>query len=150
MSALHVNCPHCQATNRVPAQRLSAQPKCGQCKRPLFTGQPLELTAANAQQTLQRNDIPVLVDCWAPWCGPCKGFAPVFAQAARELEPALRFAKLNTDEVQQLAAAWQIRSIPTLILFRGGQETARVSGALPGPQLYEWLRQAGIQLPAAS
>ena len=105
---------------------------------------PLPLTADNAAAVLARNDLPVLVDCWAPWCGPCRGFAPVFEQAAREFEPRLRFAKLNTDEAQQLAGQWNIRSIPTLILFQGGRELRRISGALARPQLEGWLREAGV------
>lgn len=150
MSTVHVSCPHCQAKNRLPAARLDQGPRCGQCKAPLFTGAPVELTAASAARFLQANDLPVLVDCWAAWCGPCQGFAPVFAAAARELEPALRFAKLDTDRAPELAAAWQIRSIPTLLLFRGGREAARVSGALPAPQLRQWLREQGVALPAGT
>jgi thioredoxin 2 len=142
MADLHLNCPHCHTTNRVPAERTRAAPICGRCKAPLFAGVPLELTAGNVQPTLERNDIPVLVDCWAPWCGPCQSFAPVFAQAARELEPHYRLAKLNTDAVPDIAGRWQIRSIPTLILFRGGRELARVSGAMSLPQLRQWLEQA--------
>ncbi len=145
--SLHICCPHCLATNRVPVERLTAGPKCGKCKKPLFTGQPQQLTAGNVSAVLRNNNIPVLVDCWAEWCGPCKSFAPVFGQAARELEPWLRLAKLNTEEVPQLAGQWNIRSIPTLILFRDGQEVQRVSGALPLEQLYAWLQQAGVRVP---
>ncbi|SRR5690606_19879406 len=141
MSSVQINCPHCQANNRVPAERMHDQPSCGRCKGKLFTGQPLELNATNLQASLSGNQIPVLVDCWAPWCGPCQGFAPVFAEAAARLEPGLRFAKLNTEAHPAIAQQWQIRSIPTLILFRDGREQARVAGALPMPQLLQWLHQ---------
>ncbi|HHQ14903.1 MAG TPA: thioredoxin TrxC, partial [Chromatiales bacterium] len=133
--------------NRVPDERLTAGPKCGKCKKPLFTGLPQQLTAGNASTVLRNNNIPVLVDCWAEWCGPCKSFAPVFNQAAAELEPWVRLAKLNTEEAPQLAGQWNIRSIPTLILFRDGQEVQRVSGALPLEQLFAWLQQAGVRVP---
>ena len=145
--SLHICCPHCLATNRVPDERLTAGPKCGKCKKPLFTGQPVSLNGTSARPMLQNNNIPVLVDCWAEWCGPCKSFAPVFEQAARELEPWIRLAKLNTEEAPQLAGEWNIRSIPTLILFRGGKEVQRVSGALPLEQLFAWLQQAGVRIP---
>lgn len=139
-----ISCPHCLKSNRVPEERLGDGPRCGSCKKPLFDGKPMQLTAANAAAILNHTEIPVLVDCWASWCGPCRSFAPIFEQAARDLEPRLRFAKLDTEGNQQLAARWQIRSIPTLILFRGGKEVDRVSGALPGPQLLQWLAQQGI------
>lgn len=141
---LHLNCPHCQATNRVPGARLTQQPRCGSCKQPLFSGEPLALNATNIEATLTRNDIPILVDCWAPWCEPCRSFAPIFEQAARELEPRLRLAKLDTEAEPELAARWQIRSIPTLILYRGGREQQRVSGAMPLPELKRWLAAAGV------
>lgn len=139
-----ISCPHCFKSNRVPAERLGDGPKCGSCKKPLFSGKPMQLTAANAAAILNHTEIPMLVDCWASWCGPCRSFAPTFEQAAKDLEPKLRFAKLDTEANQQLAARWQIRSIPTLILFKGGKEVDRVSGALPGPQLRQWLAQQGI------
>jgi len=144
MTTTTLSCPNCQKSNRVPSDRLGDGPRCGNCKKPLFSGKPMTLTAANAVATLNHNDIPVLVDCWASWCGPCKSFAPTFEKAAKELEPKVRFAKLDTEANEQLAARWQIRSIPTLILFKGGKEADRVSGALPGPQLRQWLSQHGI------
>ena len=104
----------------------------------------MELNPGNVANTLERNDIPVLVDCWAPWCGPCQGFAPVFEEAAARLEPNLRFAKLNTEAVPSIAQRWAIRSIPTLILFNHGKEVQRVSGALPMPQLMRWLHESGL------
>lgn len=139
-------CPHCSATNNVPTARLGDGPKCGKCKQPLFQGSPTTLTAANYQNMIQRNDIPVLVDCWASWCGPCQQFAPVFEQAAGQFEPKLRLLKLDTEAEQTIAAQLQIRSIPTLILFKQGKETARVSGALPLGQLKQWLIQNGVDL----
>ena len=144
MAITSISCPHCLKSNRVPGERLGDGPKCGNCKKPLFNGKPMSLTAANAASLLNHTDIPVLVDCWASWCGPCRSFAPTFEKAAQELEPKVRFAKVDTEANQQLAARWQIRSIPTLILFKGGKEVDRVSGALPGPQLRQWLGQHGV------
>jgi thioredoxin 2 len=140
----NISCPDCFTTNRIPTQRLGDKPKCGKCKQPLFQGKPVDLDADNVSAMLANTDVPVLVDCWAPWCGPCQGFAPIFTQAARELEPRLRFAKLNTEDEQQLAGLWAIRSIPTLILFREGREVARSSGALPLPHLKKWLLEQGV------
>ncbi len=144
MSTTNVTCPKCNAKNRLPSDRLSDKPKCGKCKGLVFAGKPVELTSANVAAVLNHNEIPVLVDCWAPWCGPCKSFAPVFEQAAGELEPEFRLAKLNTEKHQAIAGRWKIRSIPTLILFVGGKEKARMSGALPLGQLKAWLKQQGV------
>ena len=142
--SLNLSCPHCNVTNRIPADRLGDGPKCGKCKNPVFSGKVQELSAANVSSVVNRNDIPVLVDCWATWCGPCQQFAPIFEQAAKEFEPNIRLAKLNTEAEQGIAGQWQIRSIPTLILFRQGKEVARMSGALPLPQLKQWLQQQGV------
>lgn len=144
MSTTNISCPQCTCTNRIPSNRLVDSPKCGKCKTKLFQGKVIELTASNVATTLNHNEIPVLVDCWAPWCGPCRNFAPTFELAAKQFEPKLRLAKLNTQDQQSVAGRWNIRSIPTLILFRGGQESARVSGALTGSQLKQWLQQNGV------
>ena len=145
MTSKNISCPSCGTTNRLPAERLGDSPVCGNCKEPLFQGKPIELNETNLARVLNNNDVPVLVDCWAPWCGPCLSFAPTFARAAAELEPNLLLAKLNTEQNQPVAANWQIRSIPTLILFDKGKEVARVSGALSLAQLKQWLAQHGVQ-----
>ncbi|MGH1471514.1 MAG: thioredoxin TrxC [Cellvibrionaceae bacterium] len=144
MSTSNVTCPKCNVTNRIPTDRLSDGPKCGKCKSALFIGKPVELSSQNVAAILNHNDIPVLVDCWAEWCGPCKSFAPVFEQAAKDLEPKIRLAKLNTEKQQQIAARWKIQSIPTLILFKQGKEVNRLSGAVPLKQLKEWLSEQGV------
>lgn len=138
--ALHLVCPHCHAVNRLPAARLAQQPNCGQCHRPLFTAQPLALTAATLTKHIGRSDLPLLVDFWAPWCGPCKMMAPAFAQACGLLEPQFRLAKVNTEAEQQLGAQFNIRSIPTLALFQGGREVARQAGALGAEEIVRWAR----------
>ena len=137
---LHLVCPDCQSVNRVPTARLDQQPKCGQCHKPLFTGQPVELTSATFARYLNHNDIPLVVDFWAPWCGPCRAMAPAFAQAAAMLEPRARLAKVNTDVEQALGTGYQIRSIPTLIMFRGGREVARQAGAMSAQDVARWVR----------
>lgn len=137
----HIACPACGAANRLPAQRLGDQPHCGKCHAPLFTGHPAELTDANFAAVIGGTDVPVVVDCWAAWCGPCRQFAPVFEQAAAQLEPGHRLVKLDTDANPQTAARLGIRSIPTLLVFKGGKEAARTSGAMPLGPFLEWLRQ---------
>ena len=139
--ALHVVCPSCDAVNRVPSERLGADPKCGQCHRPLFPGHPLALDEARFERHLTRSDLPLLVDFWAPWCGPCRMMAPAFEAAARDLEPGMRLVKVNTEEAQGLAARYGIRSIPTLALFRAGQEVARQAGAMDARSIAAWVRQ---------
>jgi len=144
MSITNITCPACNTTNRIPTDRLGDKPKCGKCKGLLFAGKPVVLTSGNVSTVVENTGIPLLVDCWAPWCGPCKSFAPIFEQAARELEPRVRLAKLDTEAEQQLGSLWGIRSIPTLLLFRDGHEVARMSGALPLNQLKQWLLQQGV------
>lgn len=134
-------CPHCGAVNRVPETRLHDQPKCGKCGAAVLPPTPVELGAAHFDRFLSRDGLPVLVDFWAPWCGPCRQFAPTFSQLAGQWAGQVRFVKVNTEAEQALAARYNIRSIPTLALFRQGRELDRVSGALPGPQLTAWLKQ---------
>ena len=145
--SLHIVCPHCTATNRLPTQRLKQQPKCGKCHQLLFSGKVLALTSGNFDQQISRNDIPLLVDFWAEWCGPCKMMAPAFAEAAQLLEPQIRLGKLNTETELGISARYNIRSIPTMILFQGGREVARQSGAMSSQDIVRW---AKTHYPAAS
>lgn len=136
---IKIVCPHCDAVNKLPADKLTAGGKCGKCKKKLFAGQAATLIGATAQRHLEQSDIPVIVDCWAPWCGPCKSFGPTFEQAAKKLEPKARFAKMNTEQEQSLATRFRIQSIPTLLIFKKGKEVARQAGAMSASQFESWL-----------
>lgn len=137
----HIVCPHCHTTNRVHTQDLDNAPDCGKCHQPLFSGHPVELDESSFERHVGRSEIPVLVDFWAPWCGPCRIMAPAYEQAASQLEPRVRVAKVNTEQAQKLGARFNIRSIPTLALFVGGREVARQPGAMTTPaQITAWVR----------
>ncbi len=140
--SLHIVCPACDAVNRVPPERLGAAPKCGKCHGPLFLGRPLALDEGRFAHHVGRSDLPLMVDFWAPWCGPCRMMAPAFEAAAARLEPDLRLVKVNTEEAQGLAARLGIRSIPTLALFRAGTEVARTAGAMDTSGIVGWVRRA--------
>jgi thioredoxin 2 len=137
---MHVVCPDCDAVNRLPPERLGARPKCGACGAPLFRGKPVPLDAARFRRHLARGDLPLLVDFWASWCGPCRAMAPQFEAAATALEPEFRLAKVSTEEAPELAAELHITGIPLLVLFRGGREVARQAGLMPAGRIVAWAR----------
>ncbi|MGO3009089.1 thioredoxin TrxC [Psychrobacter celer] len=141
---LHLVCPHCQATNRIPAARLTAAPNCGRCRQPLLTGSAHELSAQTVNKVIQKNEVLTIVDFWASWCQPCLMMAPQFKEAASQL-PQVIFAKLQTDKYEQAAAPYRIRSLPTMVAFRGGKEIARQSGALPSQQIVQWVQSLQLQ-----
>lgn len=138
---LQIVCPACSAINRVPGNRMGDRPICGKCRKALLAGQPINATDQNFSRFVDKSDLPVVVDFWATWCGPCQQFAPVFSQVAGEMATRAVFVKLDTQANQQTAARYQIRSIPTLMVFHRGREIARLSGALPKPQFQQWLNQ---------
>ena len=135
----HLVCPHCQATNRVPAERLGASPNCGKCSQPLLTSRPHELSAQTINKVIQKNEILTIVDFWASWCQPCLMMVSEFKAAASQL-PQVVFAKIQTDKYEQVAAPYNIRSLPTMVAFKNGKEVARQSGALPSDQIVQWVR----------
>lgn len=137
-------CPHCQGVNRVPTQRLGDDPKCGKCKKPLITGKPAELSDTSFTKLISKSELPVVVDFWAGWCGPCKMMAPAYADASNELKTTAVLAKLNTETAQQASARFQIRSIPTMIVFKDGKEVARQSGAMNKEQITQWVRSVMV------
>ncbi|HUL12036.1 MAG TPA: thioredoxin TrxC [Methylococcaceae bacterium] len=138
--ALHIACPHCQTINRLPVSHLEDKPTCGRCRKPLFEGRPLAFRTVDFDRFAARSDIPLVVDFWAPWCGPCRMMTPAFDQAAALLEPGFRLGKVNTEEEPAIAARFGIRSIPTLAIFRHGREVARQTGALGVQDIVRWVQ----------
>ncbi len=146
MSSTNIVCPHCLSTNRVPNQRLHDAPNCGKCKKPLFNQQPIEVNQMQFTKHIQSNQLPVVVDFWAPWCGPCKMMAPAFSSAAAKMEPNVRFVKVNTEQEQMLGQQFNIRSIPTIAIFYQGKEVARQAGAMQEAGIIQWVNSILSQL----
>jgi thioredoxin 2 len=138
---IHITCPSCQAKNRIPAAKLGARPTCGACKAQLFPGAPFDIDEAQLNKHLKNDEVPLLVDFWAPWCAPCRMMAPMFADAARQMSPQVRFAKLDTEQHQAVGSRFQIRGIPLIILFHQGREVARQPGAMDAKSIVGWVSQ---------
>jgi thioredoxin 2 len=147
-SSLHIVCPHCDTTNRIPRDKLADGGRCGQCRQKLFDAHPVALDTARFERHLEKSEVPLLIDFWAPWCGPCRTMAPEFERAAAALEPAVRLVKVNVDEEPELAQRFQTRSIPTLVLAFQGRELARAAGARSAAQLVQWAQAELSRMPA--
>lgn len=137
----HIVCPHCAQVNRVEKAKVAEAAKCGSCGKLLFDGHPADVDGKNFERQISKSDVPVLVDVWAPWCGPCQAMAPAYEEAAKQLEPDVRVIKLNSDNEQQISAQLGIRGIPTMLLMQHGKEIGRISGAMPAQQIIAWTRQ---------